>query len=424
MSRSLETRRALRIVIPAYDEEARIAPTLADYCETFAGVASIVVVANGCSDGTAAVVRELADRYDNLALIDIPSAIGKGGAVRVGLATGDEAYAGFVDADGSTSAAEFARLFAALQRSGSDAVVGSRWMPGARIEPPQPASRRLASRVFNAIVRTLFGLSLRDTQCGAKVFRREALSRVLGKLEIADFAFDIEVLWRLKMAGCTLSEVPTAWSDRAAGTKIQLGRSSWSMLKSVLRLRLRETPLWRMPLVDRFGETGLIPVRRNRRILLLGAPGPDSADAPLEAFFACLRDAGIELARAETEMQRRTVSPLQFLWWYAFESRRDYDAVMEIVGRGSWIVTRFSAKPLYTVATPAHPVSAQAHRRATGQRGTLVDLSLQSAPESAEIVLATAWADAMYTAVFRDTAAGLSLQYADIVTGARTNHVL
>jgi dolichol-phosphate mannosyltransferase len=408
----------LRIVIPAHDEQERIGPTIEEYCTEFGDLATIVVVANGCSDRTAEIVASMQERFANLALVDVPNAIGKGGAVRVGFATGSEPFAGFTDADGSTGAREFKRLFELLRASGNDALVGSRWMADSRITTAQSRLRRIASRTFNGVVRGLFGLRIKDTQCGAKLFRREALGKILRALEVADFAFDIELLVRLERSGCSIVEAPTVWSDRADGTKIRLLRSSWTMLKSVLRLRLRETALWRVPLVDRFAKHGVIPVKQGRRVLVLGAAGA-VRNPQLERFFSGLRAAGVEIAFAEEESGER-LSPLRAMLWYALRSRREYDAVMEIAGRRSWIVPRFTAKPAFVVACDDRWSS----RRRVHERCALIDLRAQDAAMAVEVVMATVYVEPAYPAIFMETPQGFALHYADRKTGARTEHAL
>jgi glycosyltransferase involved in cell wall biosynthesis len=413
---------SLRIVIPAYNEEERIAPTLTDYCETFADRATIVVVANGCRDATSDVVKNLQKRFVNLTLIDIPNAIGKGGAVRVGLATGNEPFVGFVDADGSTSAGEFSRLFAALAGSPVDSVIGSRWLPDSRVEPRQGFLRRLASRGFNTIVRMLFALPLRDTQCGAKLFRREALRTVLGSLEVADFAFDIEVLWLLRRSGYTIAEIATVWADRAAGTKINLMRSSWAMFVSVLRLRVRYTALWNIPFVDYFGRRGVIPVKRQRRMFVLGIPAPP-CDPDVVQLLGRLADADVELVYA-SEQDNAGQSPLALLFWYAFKSRRDFDAVLEIAGDRLWIVPWISVKPSFIIASrdPKHRFTER-HRRWYG-RSTSIDLARQDAQSAASALLATAYVSAVYPTIFWGETDVRSIEYPDRQTGTPTSHIL
>jgi glycosyltransferase involved in cell wall biosynthesis len=410
----------LRIVIPAYNEESRIVPTLRDYCDVFKDNARVVVVANGCSDATADAVRDLQREFDNLSLIDIPNAIGKGGAVRVGLSTGDEPFVGFVDADGSTSALEFARLFNALRSSPADALIGSRWLPESEVKPRQRFVRRLASRTFNSIVRVLFGLPLRDTQCGAKLFRRQALRAILASLEVADFAFDIEVLWLLRRAGYEIAEHATVWSDRM-GTKIRIVDSSWAMLLSVLRLRLRRSALWSIPFVDYFGRKNVIPVRRSRRMLVLGESADSQSDPHVAALFGCLRRSRVELVDAK-EAGLRHVTPFSFLWWYAFRSHRDYDAIVEIPGHRLWILPWLSVKPSFIVESALHP-AGDAHRYWYG-RSTFVNLDRQEPAAAADLMLTTAYVGALHPTVFVGNDEAFSLHYPDRQTGAPTSNLL
>jgi hypothetical protein len=106
----------------------------------------------------------------------------------------------------------------------------------------QSSQRQFASRVFHAIVQGFFWLGIHDTQCGAKVMRREAVEKVQADLCIADMAFDINLLYALKRAGCRILEWPTEWTDKM-GSKVALGRTSFTMLLSVIRLRLIHSPL-------------------------------------------------------------------------------------------------------------------------------------------------------------------------------------
>ena len=101
----------------------------------------------------------------------------------------------------------------------------------------QSGQRQFASRVFHAIVQLLFWMNIRDTQCGAKVMRREPVEKIHSSLRIADMAFDINLLYSLKRAGYRILEVPTEWTDKI-GSKVTLGPTSLTMLLSALRIRL------------------------------------------------------------------------------------------------------------------------------------------------------------------------------------------
>jgi glycosyltransferase involved in cell wall biosynthesis len=232
------------LLIPAYNEEERIGPVLDDYAryfsEHFRDRFRIVVVLNGCRDNTLGVVQAAARRYPEIQALNFPEPIGKGGALIEGLKLAAAAdLIGYVDADGATPPRAFHELIKLANRA--DCVVGSRWLPGAVLHQTQNSQRRLASRMFHLIVQLLFWMNIRDTQCGAKVLHRTAVEKIHASLCIADMAFDINLLYALKRAGCRVLEVPTEWTDKV-GSKVVLGRTSLTMLLSVIRLRLVCSP--------------------------------------------------------------------------------------------------------------------------------------------------------------------------------------
>jgi hypothetical protein len=107
---------------------------------------------------------------------------------------------------------EMIRLFACLP--GADGAIGSRWVDGSTLTVKQGILRRIESRGFNLLIRLLFGLSYHDTQCGAKVFTKEAVGRVLPQMAATGFEFDVELLWRMKNAGFRIREVPIEWQNK------------------------------------------------------------------------------------------------------------------------------------------------------------------------------------------------------------------
>lgn len=264
------------IIIPARNEEARIETTIHDLCAGFRD-SEVIVVLNGCSDRTPQIVRRIAPEYPNLVLLAIDDAIGKGGAVRAGMLVAKAPIVGYVDADGATSATEMRRLCESL--GNLDGISASRWCRGAVVQVPQGAARRYASRVFNAIVRGLFGLRFTDTQCGAKVFRGDALRRVLPDIETANFAFDVDLLYSMKRARMRVEEVPTVWRD-VRGSKVTLIRSGMRMLCAVLRLRARHSLLrYGVPLLDRLFPTAPIKTISGLHVLLLNWRDPQHPQA-------------------------------------------------------------------------------------------------------------------------------------------------
>jgi dolichol-phosphate mannosyltransferase len=231
---------SLLILIPAYNEEARIEPVLRDYAaffqKNYSGKFRLIVVLNGCTDNTLAVVKKVAADFPEVHALEFRSAIGKGGALIEGLklaSLGD--LIGYVDADGATPPRAFLDLVKKI--NGADCVIGSRWLPGAVIHQSQTGNRQFASRMFHFIVQLLFRLNIRDTQCGAKVMKRAVVEKIHSRLQIADMAFDINLLVSIKRAGFRILEVPTEWTDKT-GSKVALVRASLTMLLSVIRIRL------------------------------------------------------------------------------------------------------------------------------------------------------------------------------------------
>ncbi|CCJ35416.1 Dolichyl-phosphate beta-glucosyltransferase [Methanoculleus bourgensis MS2] len=219
------------LVIPAYNEEARIG-SLLEGISGFPG--DLIFVCDG-TDATPAVIGAFADDRPSLSIrcLTFPSRLGKGGGIVAGVREASTPYIGYMDADGSTSLSEMERLFDRLATV--DGAIGSRWVPGSVLTVRQGLRRRVESRLFNLLVRMLFGLDYRDTQCGAKVFRKEALDAVLPSIRSTGFEFDVELLWRLRQNGYRVEEVPTTWENRDE-SKVTTSDAR-AMLLGMLRLR-------------------------------------------------------------------------------------------------------------------------------------------------------------------------------------------
>jgi glycosyltransferase involved in cell wall biosynthesis len=239
---------SLLLLIPAYNEERRIEPALRSYAAYFRdhypGKFQLIVVLNGCRDHTPAVVQKVAAEFPSVSAIEFREPIGKGGALIEGLRLAPLAdLIGYVDADGATAPPAFHDL---LKHAGeADCVIGSRWLPGAVLHQQQTGRRRFVSRGFHLIVQCLFRMNIRDTQCGAKVLRREAVEKIHSSLRIADMAFDINLLYSLKRAGFRILEVPTEWTDQV-GSKVTLFRTSLVMFLSTVRVWLIYSPFYKM----------------------------------------------------------------------------------------------------------------------------------------------------------------------------------
>ena len=232
----------LDIVIPAHNEQHRIDATLHAFRERISDAdVRFLVAMDCCTDATADIVGRHSAVDPRVVGLVYPK-LGKGGVIMETLRRSDADIVGFVDADCATPPAEFARLVEAAAEA--DMAIAARWHSASVLPASRPLSRRVESRVFAGAVRALFGLPYCDTQCGAKVFRREVADAVLPVLSSRDFLFDVELLMAARSLGFRVVEVPTVWVDQA-GSRVRAGHDGRRMALSALRLwfHLRTIPL-------------------------------------------------------------------------------------------------------------------------------------------------------------------------------------
>jgi glycosyltransferase involved in cell wall biosynthesis len=219
----------LTLVLPAYNEAARIGPALDELFAFLgappAGAADpplpprirVLVVDDGSTDRTAHLVLDRAeaavpaDAPVRLELLRVPHG-GKGAAVRAGMLAADGDAVVFADADMATPPDQLPKLLAAL--AGADVALGSRIQPdGSDMRASQPGYRRLLGRVFHALASIWVVGPVQDTQCGFKAFRRAAAREIFGRQVITSIVFDVEVIHLARRLGCRVAVVPIAWSD-------------------------------------------------------------------------------------------------------------------------------------------------------------------------------------------------------------------
>ena len=226
----------ISITIPAYNEEKRITNTLDSYASYFSNMYSdleIIVICDG-HDKTADVVKGMVKKYAQIKLFEFPSRLGKGGAIIEGWKKSNGDILCFIDADGAVSPHQLEKMFAELKKF--DCIIASRSIEGAQILKRQPVLRRILSKGFNIFCNVLFHLEIKDTQCGAKVFKKEVIEKVISKLKLTGFEFDTELLWRIKKEGFSIKEVPIAWKH--------INKSSFSlkyvpvMFVNLIKIRL------------------------------------------------------------------------------------------------------------------------------------------------------------------------------------------
>ena len=226
------------IVIPAYNEAARIGRTLESVlaCIRSRGwFAEVVVVNDGSRDQTAYIVREFAARAPEIRLLENPGNRGKGYSVRHGLLESFGEIVMFTDADLSAPIEEAEGLFAAL-RDGADIAIGSRWLERTRQTIRQPLYRQFFGRCFNAVTRAVMGLPYADTQCGFKAFTRAAAQTVFQLETIERWGFDPEILFIARKRGFKVVEVPVSWAHDER-TRISYLKDGLRMLQDIAIVR-------------------------------------------------------------------------------------------------------------------------------------------------------------------------------------------
>jgi glycosyltransferase involved in cell wall biosynthesis len=228
----------LSIVIPAYNESARIEQTLGRVMACVDGQgwdAEVLVVDDGSTDRTVEIVHAWMERYPRLHLIQNEGNRGKGYSVRNGLLQAAGEVVMFTDADLSAPMEEAERLLAAI-REGADVAIGSRWMDRTRQTIHQPLYRRFFGRCFNGVTRTVMGLPFKDTQCGFKAFKRAAAQVIFRLQRIERWGFDPEILFIARKLGYNIREVPVTWGHDERSRMSYL-RDGMKMLEEMAAIR-------------------------------------------------------------------------------------------------------------------------------------------------------------------------------------------
>ena len=231
---------ALSIVIPAYNEQARLPDTLAQvlaYLDSSrVSDPEVIVVDDGSRDGTATLVEEWSRKDARVRLVKNPGNRGKGYSVKHGMLEARNEWVLFSDADLSAPIEEFDKLWAAVEREQAAVAIGSRALNRGLIGVRQSLFRETAGRFFNLVVRLVCGLPFWDTQCGFKLFRRDAAREVFSRLQLERFGFDVEALFIARLKRHKTIEVPVRW-NHAEGTKVSMFRDSVDMFLDLLRVR-------------------------------------------------------------------------------------------------------------------------------------------------------------------------------------------
>jgi dolichyl-phosphate beta-glucosyltransferase len=250
----------LSLVIPAYNEERRLGPTL-EAVLSFLGdqpyTSEVIVVSDGSQDGTGRVARAAFAALDQSPsgasarvtgrFVEYHPNAGKGRAVRTGVAQTTGRYVAFTDADLSTPVEELERALDYVRRGAYQVVLGSRAAAGAEIDRRQPLYRRLSARFFNLLRDSIVGIrGLKDTQCGLKVFEGDVARFIFGRQRIDGFMFDVETAYIAQRLGLSVLEMGVRWAD-VPESKVKLS-SGLRLLPDLTRIRLAHGGLTRADL--------------------------------------------------------------------------------------------------------------------------------------------------------------------------------
>ena len=230
---------ALTLVIPAYNEEIRLAGALshvAGFGSSHPGGCEVIIVDDGSRDRTASIAREFAGKHPGVRVLVNERNRGKGYSIRRGVLEARGEVVLVSDADLSTPLTESGRLHERLRVLGRGIIIGSRGLPDSKVEVHQNPLREAMGRVFNFLVRTLTGLPFRDTQCGFKMMTRSVVEPIFRRARVDRFSWDVELLYVAYRRGIAIEEIPVTWRN-APGSKVGILSAPIEMLRDVFRIR-------------------------------------------------------------------------------------------------------------------------------------------------------------------------------------------
>ncbi len=230
----------LSIIIPVYNEEKRLPPTLEDilkYLKTQKYDWEIVLVNDGSNDKTVEIVKKYQKKEKGIKLIDNKINQGKGAVVKQGMleSTGD--WRLFMDADNSTKLKEIGRFWPFMQDY--PVIIGSRYIKGSKIITKQPLSRRILSRLGNLLTQIVLAPKIKDTQCGFKLFSKEFAEKIFSKVTLKRWSFDLEIFAICYSNNIKIKEVPVDWEE-GKDSKLKIGRTAIRSFSELLKTKIKQ----------------------------------------------------------------------------------------------------------------------------------------------------------------------------------------
>jgi len=237
----MSERTSLSVIVPAYNEAARIVPGLeriSEYCIGRFDPFEIIVVDDGSSDDTADIVASLQHRMPQVRLLRLRRNQGKGVSVRAGMLSASPAsdYLLMCDADLSTAIEEIEKLIPWVVSGGVDVAFGSRALRESRISVRQPVYREAMGKIFGFLAGMFVVPGIRDPQCGFKLFSGQSAREIFQRTRINRFAFDVEALFLARKFGYSIKEVAVSWSN-SPFSRVRILRDSLIMAGDIFRIR-------------------------------------------------------------------------------------------------------------------------------------------------------------------------------------------
>jgi len=241
----------ISLIIPAYNEERRIGKMLENYSYYFEKLRKnkkldyeLIVVINNTTDKTDKIVNSYIKKNERIFCLNFERG-GKGFAVIEGFKHAlkkNNDFIGFVDADMATPPEQYFKLIEKINNV--DGVIADRYLNGSKIYPAPSWKRIAARKLFNFVIRSFLLIPYGDTQCGAKVFRRKAIEKIINSIGMSNWAFDVDLLYNLKKNGFRIIPCKTLWYDKEY-SKINFWKAGPWMALAIVRLRILNSPFQR-----------------------------------------------------------------------------------------------------------------------------------------------------------------------------------
>ena len=229
----------LSVVVPAFNEEKSLESSLQriiDFLEKNLEKYEIIVIDDGSKDSTPEIAQKF--KSNNVRLIQNPQNMGKGFSVKLGMINAKYDPVLFIDADLATPIEETTKFIEAIQE-GYDVVIASRNIEGAKITVEQPKYRQVLGKAFPMIVKGMILDEIKDTQCGFKMFKKDAARKIFPRQTVKRWAFDVEVLYIAKQLNFKIKELPVKWMDKG-NSKLSPIKDSARMLNEVFKIKYND----------------------------------------------------------------------------------------------------------------------------------------------------------------------------------------